>query len=297
MNNRTRGGTNEPKELIIKLVIAVLIIGGALGASYLIARVGLFADAAFELVLTLSALAIFAVIFGSALTILLIRRKRGAAAIESMNDFFAARVEGYEEHMLKEVVGCAEAYGIIEELLPDATASVLDLGCGTGLELSGVFKRFPNAEILCIDLCTAMTDKLKEHYPCQNVRIITADFRDARLPSERFDCAISVEAMHHLSRDEKVRLYAEICKSLKENGRFVLCDYFAKDEADAKAAKEEYDRLRRTHGLKEGEAYHIDLPFTVDEEISILRDAGFFTVQQRLHLGNTSVITTDKQRI
>lgn len=50
--------------------------------------------------------------------------------MEKMDEFFTARVEGYDEHMLNEVGGCREAYEKMAELIPDGTENILDLGCG-----------------------------------------------------------------------------------------------------------------------------------------------------------------------
>ena len=38
--------------------------------------------------------------------------------LEKMNDFFAARIDGYDEHMLKNVEGCAAAYTELSKCLP-----------------------------------------------------------------------------------------------------------------------------------------------------------------------------------
>lgn len=38
--------------------------------------------------------------------------------MEKMSDFFAARVEGYDEHMLTEVAGCKEGYAEMARLVP-----------------------------------------------------------------------------------------------------------------------------------------------------------------------------------
>ena len=55
--------------------------------------------------------------------------------LESMSDFFTARVEGYDEHMLRDVEGCKEGYQRMAQLVPEDTKNLLDLGCGTGLEI------------------------------------------------------------------------------------------------------------------------------------------------------------------
>lgn len=83
--------------------------------------------------------------------------------LEKMSDFFTARVEGYDEHMLNNVEGCKERYIKMAELVPDGTETILDLGCGTGLELDEIFNRLPNVSVVGIDLTQAMLDKLRQN--------------------------------------------------------------------------------------------------------------------------------------
>ena len=63
--------------------------------------------------------------------------------LEPMADFFAARVEGYDAHMLANVEGCREAYPLVAELVPAEARHILDLGCGTGLELDYLLPQRP----------------------------------------------------------------------------------------------------------------------------------------------------------
>ena len=81
---------------------------------------------------------------------------------ERMDDFFAKRVDNYEEHMLNTVEGYREGYQRIAELVPDNCKDLLDLGCGTGLELTHIFERFSNLHVVGIDYTQAMLDKLRE---------------------------------------------------------------------------------------------------------------------------------------
>lgn len=53
--------------------------------------------------------------------------------MERMENFFAARVDEYEEHMISGVEGCEQAYALIPSLLSASCRNLLDLGCGTGL--------------------------------------------------------------------------------------------------------------------------------------------------------------------
>jgi tRNA (cmo5U34)-methyltransferase len=58
-----------------------------------------------------------------------------------MEDFFAARVNGYDDHMRTNIEGSLEFYAYTASLLPkEPNSKVLDLGCGTGLELEEYYK-------------------------------------------------------------------------------------------------------------------------------------------------------------
>ena len=62
---------------------------------------------------------------------------------EDMNGFFAARVDTYEAHMSV----WDKAYGRVAELTPGDCGPLLDLGCGTGLELDRIFARWPELAV------------------------------------------------------------------------------------------------------------------------------------------------------
>ncbi|MEE1357539.1 MAG: hypothetical protein UHG68_08265 [Clostridia bacterium] len=54
--------------------------------------------------------------------------------LEKMGAFFDTRLNGYEEHQLNCIEGAKEFYPYTASLLPMCeNASILDLGCGTGL--------------------------------------------------------------------------------------------------------------------------------------------------------------------
>ena len=72
--------------------------------------------------------------------------------MERMEVFFTARVDCYDAHMLQEVEGYAEGCRMAAGLLPETCTWLLDLGCGTGLELEPVFERFPDLRVTGIDL-------------------------------------------------------------------------------------------------------------------------------------------------
>ena len=54
--------------------------------------------------------------------------------LERMDDFFTARINGYDEHMKSNIEGASSFYKFTASLLPEIeNAKVLDLGCGSGI--------------------------------------------------------------------------------------------------------------------------------------------------------------------
>jgi len=64
------------------------------------------------------------------------------------------------------------------ELLPRTAFNLLDLGCGTGLELNEIFKTHPNIKVTGVDLTKAMLDGLKQKHPDKDLTLIHASYFD-----------------------------------------------------------------------------------------------------------------------
>ena len=200
--------------------------------------------------------------------------------LEKMEDFFAARLNGYDEHMRTNIEGASGFYAYTASLLPaEPGSSVLDLGCGTGLELEEYFRLNPGAKVTGIDLSESMLAALKAKFPEKELTLVHASYFDAPFGEKLFDAAVSVESLHHFSAGMKTALYGKLHTALKEGGAFVLTDYFAESEA----LEEEYFRnletLRKEQGLPDNEFYHYDTPLLVEHEMNILRAAGFRDVR------------------
>ena len=214
--------------------------------------------------------------------------------LEKMGDFFATRVDGYDEHMLNNVEGCREGYIKMAELVPEGTESILDLGCGTGLELDAVFKKLPDVSVVGIDLSKAMLDKLKQKYPDKNIRLICGNYFDVNLGEDEFDVAVSFQTMHHFSHDKKTGLYTKINKALRANGIYIECDYMVTEQSVEDELFAEYARIKREMNIPDGEFYHFDTPCTIDNQIAMLRKAGFSSAGMVWRLGNTTMIVAKK---
>ena len=68
---------------------------------------------------------------------------------EEMSAFFTKRLARYEEVHLG---NWGELYAHIADFFDDGLETLLDIGCGTGLELEAVYRRFPEAAVTGIDL-------------------------------------------------------------------------------------------------------------------------------------------------
>ncbi len=214
--------------------------------------------------------------------------------MEKMNEFFTARVDGYDEHMLNEVDGCREAYGEMSRIVPENTKNLLDLGCGTGLELEAIFKRFPDISVTGIDLTKAMLDKLEEKYRGKNITLIQGDYFRTDLGQNRFDTAISFQTMHHFSHEMKIGLYRKICDSLKSGGVYIECDYMVETQAEEEYWYAENVRIRREQNIPENEFYHYDTPCTIENQIKMFKAAGFLNAEKVYRMENTTIIIAKK---
>lgn len=215
--------------------------------------------------------------------------------LERMDDFFTARVEGYDEHMRQYVEEDSEFYAYTASLLPGMdNAEVLDLGCGTGLELEAYFKLNPAAKVTGIDLTEAMLDALKEKLPGMNITTVCGSYFEVPFGEETFDAAVSVESLHHFSEEEKLPLYTKLWKALKPGGYFVLTDFFADRDDQEFFFRSELIRLRKEQNLPDDVFYHYDTPMTTEHEKKILLAAGFSKVEELGNWDSTHTLRAEK---
>lgn len=214
--------------------------------------------------------------------------------LEKMSDFFTTRVEGYDQHMLNEVEGCREGYIKMAELLPKTTVNLLDLGCGTGLEVDEIFKTRPHLKVTGIDLAKAMLDVLKEKHPDKDLTLIHGDYFTYDFGTERFEAVISFQTMHHYSHEQKIELYSKVYAALKPGGRYIECDYMVIDQEEEDFYFKEYARLRKEQNLPAGEFYHYDTPCTINNQLKMLQITKFAPVEMVWRKGNTTIVVADK---
>ena len=215
--------------------------------------------------------------------------------LERMSDFFEARLTGYDEHMMTNIESATEFYPFTAKQLPTApNCHVLDLGCGTGLELKDYYNLNPTAKITGIDLCEKMLEELKRKFTDKDITLINGSYFDVAFGENIYDAAVSVESLHHFTKEKKVGLYSNLRIALKKDGYFVLTDYFSLSDEEEIMHREKFLSLKVEQGLADDEFYHYDTPLTVKHEIEALLEAGFSDVEILKHWGATYILKAVK---
>lgn len=221
--------------------------------------------------------------------------------LEEMSAFFNSRADDYNEVHLGHVGGM-ESKNLVASFLPGHTKTIIDIGVGTGLELAGIFERFPDAEVTGLDIAKNMLQLLKETYPGKKIKLHCQSYLDYDFGTNLYDAAASVMTLHHYTHEVKTDLYCKIRNCIKQNGVYVECDYMlSKHEHENPQQLEdfyfsEYKRLKDEQRITDNREYHYDTPCTVDNQIKMLLEAGFSKVSEvwRRHNGNSVILVAEK---
>ena len=207
--------------------------------------------------------------------------------LEKMSDFFENRLDGYDEHMITNIESADEFYPFTAKQLPiTPNCNILDLGCGTGLELEEYYLLNLSAKVTGIDLSKGMLSALKKKFANKKITLIAGSYFDVQFGTDVFDGAVSVENLHHFTKEEKLPLYSKLFKSLKENGYFILTDYFSLSNEEEQMHRHSFLTLKEEQGITDNEFYHYDTPLTVEHETEVLLKAGFSKVEILNNWGN-----------
>ena len=111
--------------------------------------------------------------------------------LEKMSDFFEARLDGYDEHMLTNIESAEEFYSFTAKQLPTTeNCRILDLGCGTGLELEEYYLLNPTARVTGIDLSQGMLSALKKKFADKEITLICDSYFDVPFDVSLFDGSV-----------------------------------------------------------------------------------------------------------
>ncbi len=215
--------------------------------------------------------------------------------LEKMSDFFEARLDGYDEHMMTNIESANEFYPFTAKQLPTTeNCHVLDLGCGTGLELQEYYTQNPLAKVTGIDLSQGMLAELKRKFVGKDITLILGSYFNVPLGENVFDAAVSVESLHHFRKEAKIALYSKLHTAIKDKGCFILTDYFSLSDEEEQMHRRNLSALKAEQGICDDEFYHYDTPLTVKHETEALLEAGFSAVEVLNHWGATYTLKAVK---
>ncbi len=201
---------------------------------------------------------------------------------EEMAAFFDLRAAGYDGHMRDNIFETDTTFrGFYEAVSApiEATAAplhILDLGCGTGLELEALLQRVPNARITGVDLSGNMLELLRASYAAHmsQITLVADSFLTMPLGVRAYDHIISAMSMHHVLRDVKRELYQRLHAALRPGGKYIEGDSVIPAEMEDQFVAEYHEQAAAVPPAPQGH-YHIDVPFSIDTQRSLLLEAGF----------------------
>ena len=168
------------------------------------------------------------------------------------------------------------------------------MGCGTGLELQEYYKLNSSAKVTGIDLSNGMLTELQRKFVGKDITLILGSYFDVPLGENVFDAAVSVESLHHFTKEEKVGLYSKLHIALKDDGYFILTDYFSLSDDEERMHRNNLIALKTEQGITDDEFYHYDTPLTVKHELEALVEAGFASVEVLNNWGATYTVKAVK---
>ncbi len=195
--------------------------------------------------------------------------------LEAMSGFFNARIDTYEEHMAH----WQRHYEWMAELLPDDTKTLLDLGCGTGLELDCIYARFPDLQVTGIDLSEQMLEKLQKKHGDKHICLMLKDYFLWEPTENCFDVVVTFETLHHFPAEKKRLLFEKIYQCLKPKGMYLECDYIATSQQIEDLVFAESARRRAKSNIADDVFVHFDTPLTLEHEMTAIKAANFMSVE------------------
>lgn len=210
--------------------------------------------------------------------------------LEEMSDFFTKRLDSYEEHMSV----WEKSYVLFAELLPFGCQKILDLGCGTGLELDKIWQKDPDIDVTGVDLCQSMLDSLLEKHSDKHLTTVCQDYFQYDFGYGKWDAIISFESLHHFLPERKKDLYRKAYNGLKNGGIFILGDYIACCDEEEELLRNVYLEKRKQSAIPEQCFVHFDIPLTLEHESKLLQDAGFIIEKVQHNSDNATIIIARK---
>lgn len=204
--------------------------------------------------------------------------------VNTLKEKFDHGAEEYDQQR-KHVIPCLEdLYQVISDLatVDVSKPKILDLGAGTGLLTSYLYKRYPDGHFSLLDLSEDMLNIAKERFNnSSNFIYVVADYLKHDL-QDSFDLVVSSLSIHHLEHQDKEFLYNRIYEILNPGGVFINADQVL---GPNQANEDEYQRnwmekieissLSKSGKKNIYDRMKLDNPSSLKNNLKWLKKAGF----------------------
>jgi SAM-dependent methyltransferase len=125
--------------------------------------------------------------------------------------------DGYRFHRL-----------FVDTVLPDGVTSVLDIGCGFGKSTWPLVDRYPDAEVVGVDLSAPVLRLAHREAERQGkaIRFVQADGSDTGLESQSMDLVTGTMVLHELPKDVIRRTLIEAGRLLRPGGSVRFLEFW-----------------------------------------------------------------------
>lgn len=146
--------------------------------------------------------------------------------MEHIRQAFNKYAQDYDAQREYIIPQMREYYGAavwaMESLVPEP--AILDIGAGTGLLSALLLEKFPDARLTLMDISENMLDLARKRFFARpGNKYVICDYSSSDLGGP-YDIICSALSIHHLSTEDKRRLFLRIFTALKPGGMFVNAD-------------------------------------------------------------------------
>lgn len=206
------------------------------------------------------------------------------------NQKAAFSAENYDRNILNTIPYYDEVYNQIAEIVStiflDKAVSWLDIGCGTGKMAKTAFEQCNVEKMICTDHSSAMLEAAKQKIGFSSVEFLKLPIEEINYDSQ-FDVITSILVNHYMTYEERMIVVRNCYLALKEEGIFITFENFAPcDETMEKLYLKRWERYQSSKGKSRKECekhlsrYNTEyFPITIQEQIKILRDCEFMSVE------------------
>lgn len=176
------------------------------------------------------------------------------------------------------------------ELVVPRSGYILDLGCSHGEMIAAIDKKLnsPSVEFVGVDSSTAMVTRARTRFSGNEmVKIIHADIVDVDIQRMKYDVILSILTLQFIPLEFRQRVLRRIANGISPDGCFIMVEkVLGEDSYAQQQLVDTYHLYKSSMGYTDEQIIakrkaleNVLVPLRLSENIRMLRDAGFTTVQ------------------